>query len=369
MGTGNTAHNYSDELIDIKVGGTTVKSFGYDAAGRTTVITYSGATTTLAYDYESRITSISRSGVTTNTFTYNGLDTRVGKVDSGGTKTYKRDGAYVTDPVLSDGAANYTPGISEKRSGTTKYNNADYLGSFTRQTDSSQATSGTRSYDAFGLPTGTTQSPTGPFGFAAGWGYQEDGDYGVKLLGHRYYDGSTGRFLTRDPIRSRANWYSYTANNPTRHVDPSGLLLLELAILADMDARFVPPSPPGVDVDDNIAYIKDLLDTEPLPPAVFMGAPGVTSMLRGTEGTLIASTDWLHKVREGGDWDYKLRGPYADFGNFNYGATGALLYPLELLLLGGDFAAGPRRGFKDPPEDKDMIRRGYLYYHRVYGDR
>ena len=157
-------------------------------AGRTTVITYSGATTTLAYDYESRITSISRSGVTTNTFTYNGLDTRVGKVDSGGTKTYKRDGAYVTDPVLSDGAANYTPGISEKRSGTTKYNNADYLGSFTRQTDSSQATSGTRSYDAFGLPTGTTGSPTGPFGFAGGWGYQEDGDYGLKLLGHRYYE-------------------------------------------------------------------------------------------------------------------------------------------------------------------------------------
>ncbi|MFY9233251.1 MAG: RHS repeat-associated core domain-containing protein [Fimbriimonadaceae bacterium] len=225
MRTGLETHSYSDsdELIDIKIGGSTVKSFGYDAAGRTTGITYSGATTALAYDYESRITSISRSGVTTNTFTYNGLDTRVGKVDSGGTKTYKRDGAYVTDPVLSDGAANYTPGISEKRSGTTKYNNADFLGSFTRQTDTNQATSGTRSYDAFGLPTGTTLSPTGPFGFAAGWGYQEDGDYGVKLLGHRYYDPSIGRFLTRDPVEDGRNWYVYCESDPLSLIDPDGL--------------------------------------------------------------------------------------------------------------------------------------------------
>ncbi|MFY9234891.1 MAG: RHS repeat-associated core domain-containing protein [Fimbriimonadaceae bacterium] len=169
-------------------------------------------------------TSISRSGVTTNTFTYNGLDTRVGKVDSGGTKTYKRDGAYVTDTVLSDGAANYTPGISERRSGATLYSLDDRLGSFTRQTDSNQATSGTRSYDAFGLPTGTTGSPTGPFGFAGGWGYQEDGDYGFKLLGHRYYDPATARFLTKDRAKSGRNWYSYVGSNPGRRVDPSGLI-------------------------------------------------------------------------------------------------------------------------------------------------
>ena len=28
----------------------------------------------------------------------------------------------------------------------------------------------------------------GPFGFAGGYGYQEDADSGLKLLGHRYYD-------------------------------------------------------------------------------------------------------------------------------------------------------------------------------------
>ncbi|KXK15839.1 MAG: hypothetical protein UZ18_ATM001001491 [Armatimonadetes bacterium OLB18] len=86
-------------------GGNTVKSFTYDAAGRTTAVTVGNDTTTLAYDYESRIAQITYPNQSTNSFSYNGLDTRVSKVDSTGTRTYLRDGAYVTDPVLSDGAA------------------------------------------------------------------------------------------------------------------------------------------------------------------------------------------------------------------------------------------------------------------------
>ena len=55
----------------------------------------------------------------------------------------------------------------------------------------------TRTYDAFGMLQSTTGTPKGPFGFAGSHGYQEDSDTGLKLLGHRYYDPSTGRFLTR----------------------------------------------------------------------------------------------------------------------------------------------------------------------------
>ena len=71
-----------------------MKSYGYDGAGRTTSVVSSAGTTTLAYDFESRVTSNSGPGVL-NSYTYNGLDTRVGKVDSGGTSTYRRDGAGV----------------------------------------------------------------------------------------------------------------------------------------------------------------------------------------------------------------------------------------------------------------------------------
>jgi len=37
-------------------------------------------TTAIAYDYENRITQITYPNSATNTFTYNALDTRVGKV-------------------------------------------------------------------------------------------------------------------------------------------------------------------------------------------------------------------------------------------------------------------------------------------------
>ncbi|MBI1756164.1 MAG: RHS repeat-associated core domain-containing protein, partial [Fimbriimonas ginsengisoli] len=201
---------------------TSTKSYAYDAAGRTTGVTSGGQTTTVAYDYEDRITSITYPSTATNTFTYNGLDTRVGKVDSAGTKTYKRDGAGVTDPVLADGAANYTPEVSERRSGASSFRHTDRMGSMSRLTNSSQSTTDTRTYDAFGLLVGTTGSTATPFGFVGNQGYQSDSDSSLMLLGHRYYDPSTGRFLTRDRATAGRNWYSYCDNSPVKHLDQTG---------------------------------------------------------------------------------------------------------------------------------------------------
>ncbi|HJP82670.1 MAG TPA: RHS repeat-associated core domain-containing protein, partial [Fimbriimonadaceae bacterium] len=121
-----------------------------------------------------------------------------------------------------DGAAVYTPGISERRSGVSKWSHQDYLGSTKALTNSSETVTDTRQYDAFGLQTGSTGSNPTPFGFAGGWGYQSD-ETGLQLLGHRYYDPSTGRFLTRDPVQDGRNWYGYCDNNPIKSVDPEGL--------------------------------------------------------------------------------------------------------------------------------------------------
>ncbi|MFO0044605.1 MAG: RHS repeat-associated core domain-containing protein, partial [Armatimonadota bacterium] len=65
------------------------------------------------------------------------------------------------------------------------------------QTDSAKAVSATKRYDAFGNAVSSTGTWQGAFGYAGDFGYQEDAS-GLKLLGHRYYDSSTGRFLTRD---------------------------------------------------------------------------------------------------------------------------------------------------------------------------
>jgi RHS repeat-associated protein len=67
--------------------------------------------------------------------------------------------------------------------------------------------------------TGTT--PT-PFGFAGQHGYQNDSVTGLMRLGHRFYDASVGRFLSRDPIRDGYNWYAYVNNDPVNGVDPEG---------------------------------------------------------------------------------------------------------------------------------------------------
>ncbi|BBO24343.1 conserved hypothetical protein [Candidatus Nitrosymbiomonas proteolyticus] len=96
------------------------------------------------------------------------------------------------------------------------------MGTTERLTDTSQNTTDTRQYDAFGLLTSSSGSTPTPFGFAGAWGYQEDSDSGLKLLGHRYYDPSTGRFLTRDPIKDGRNWYSYCEGNPVAGVDDCG---------------------------------------------------------------------------------------------------------------------------------------------------
>ncbi len=118
------AENYSydngDKLLAV-TGGNDPRTFAYDAAGRTTGISRSSGTTSFNYDYESRVTQVTRPGMVTNSNSYNGLDTRVAKTDSGGTKTFKRGGVGVTAAVLSDGAASYTPGISEKRGGASTF--------------------------------------------------------------------------------------------------------------------------------------------------------------------------------------------------------------------------------------------------------
>ena len=196
------------------------KSYTYDAAGRTVGINAPGGTTTLTYDYESRVTAISGPGIN-ETHTYNGLDTRVGTVQGGVPRTFVRDGSYVTDPVLRDGQATYTPGVSERRGGVSTWSHSG-LKNADAQTTSVGAIAATRVYDAFGAELSATGTWKGPFGYAGGFGYQEDSS-GLKLLGHRYYDPTSGRFLSRDPIKDGRNWYVYCHNQPLSLFDSGGL--------------------------------------------------------------------------------------------------------------------------------------------------
>jgi RHS repeat-associated protein len=138
----------------------------------------------------------------------------------------------VINPVIWDSGATYTPGISEKRNNITTYLHGG-LKDKTLQTGSSGATVASRQYDAFGMVTNSTGTWKGPFGYSGGAGYQED-ETGLQLLGHRYYDPSTGRFLTRDPIKDGRNWYSYCDNNPVNCIDADGLKKKLVVLIGDI---------------------------------------------------------------------------------------------------------------------------------------
>ena len=76
-----------------------------------------------------------------------------------------------------------------------------------------------RSYDPWGGP-GHTGDPTQ--GYCANLGHVTDDESGLIYMRARYYEPSTGRFLSEDPARDGANWYVYCWNEPVLKVDPDG---------------------------------------------------------------------------------------------------------------------------------------------------
>ena len=199
------------------------KSYGYDYNGNCTSVTVGSSVTYLTYDYENRVTGITYPSSATNSFTYNGEDMRMQKVDSAGTFNYLCDGTTPASAVLKDGSAIYTPGLSERRGSTSKFYHGDALGSTRGITNSSQAVTDTVLYDAFGMTVSRTGTTPTPFGFVGKGQYQTDNDSGLMLLGHRYYDASVGRFISSDPAKAGDNWYVYCDNNPLQKTDPLGL--------------------------------------------------------------------------------------------------------------------------------------------------
>ncbi|MBI5706932.1 MAG: RHS repeat-associated core domain-containing protein [Armatimonadetes bacterium] len=120
------------------------------------------------------------------------------------------------------------------------------------QTGSGLTVSATSQYDAFGNLAASTGTWKGPFAYGGPFGYQSDAS-GLKLLGHRYYDSGTGRFLTRDPVKDGRNWYGYCYGSPVSLADNNGelpflvvLFLWGVAAGGVMELCPILPSPGGI---------------------------------------------------------------------------------------------------------------------------
>jgi len=187
------------------------------------------AADTFTYDHENRLVESVIDGVT-STSVYNGDGLRMSHTVDGVTTDYIWDVAAGLPVVLQDSEGNtYVYGldlISRTGSGgNQEYYSHDGLGSTVGLIDEDGDVVASYGYDAFGAIRSQTGSSPNEFTFT---GEQVDGT-GLQYLRARYYDPSTGRFLTRDPFPGwtmapqTMNRYAYVVNNPVRFMDPLGL--------------------------------------------------------------------------------------------------------------------------------------------------
>jgi RHS repeat-associated protein len=230
LGVSPYDYNSSNELIS-----TPSTSYTYDNDGNT--VTKSDGTR-YTWDYENRLTSVTLpGGAGTVTFKYDPLGRRIQKSGPSGALSYVYDGANIVAEYNSSGVlhAHYDqgPGVDEPlaltRGSVHWFYHADGLGSVTSITDSTGAVAEGYSTDAFGNSTKKVGTLLNSVRYT---GRDWDHETGLYYYRARYYDQSSGRFLSEDPIRFRGgiNFYSYVFNDPVNYRDPDGHEAATIAI-------------------------------------------------------------------------------------------------------------------------------------------
>jgi RHS repeat-associated protein len=245
-----SAHSYgfdaSSNLTALPTGGTG----SYDKNGELTSATLGGTATSYSYNADGEQLSAVTGGSTTASGTWNGAgrltsydnaagDMTAASYDGDGLRATATYGASTQQFVWNDvstlpqvimdsgNAYIYTGGTAPAEqvnlaTGSVTYLVTDSLGSVRGVVSSTGALTATTGYDAWGNPetTGGLSAST-PYGYAGGY---TDAD-GIIYLLARYYDPSTGQFLSADPlIEQTLQPYAYASGNPVTNSDPSGMI-------------------------------------------------------------------------------------------------------------------------------------------------
>ncbi len=234
----------SSNCSTVPTGATT---YTYDANGNRTSTTPSGANPTTygwnPYGNMSCLTSPNTSGASctspnstySTTYTYNGDGLRMSQTSPGGTTEQFTWNTLSSVPqLLMDGSNAYIYGpqgtalgtapveqISTGSTPTVSYLMSDPTG-VRAQISSSGVVVGEMSYSPYGTPCSITQgcSLDTPFGYAGGY----TDPTGLIYLINRYYDPSTGQFLSVDPLVAiTGEPYAYVGGDPVNLTDPLGL--------------------------------------------------------------------------------------------------------------------------------------------------
>jgi len=234
--SGLANESYSYDASGNRSTGATVST--YDAANRLTsdgAFTYlydasgdlvsktppgGGAATRYSWNADHQLVGITYPDGTTSTYRYDPLGRRIAANDNGHETRFAYDALGVHADYDGSNAlqASYMGGLERVSQGQPSFYLTDALGSVRALTDANGAITGTYGYDSFGRPAAANAAPSR----STFTGYQYDQMSGLYYAGARYYDPTTGRFLSEDPIPS-VNRYPYAANDPVDNVDVLGM--------------------------------------------------------------------------------------------------------------------------------------------------
>ncbi|GAA1738342.1 RHS repeat-associated core domain-containing protein [Nonomuraea bangladeshensis] len=218
-------------------------TYGYDNAGRLVARTVGGKQATFTWNALGQVDKAVVDGQETSMI-YGADGERLIRRDPDGSSTLYLGSMEVRASAAGLKATRYYSGpdgaVVAMRTGTSlKWMASGLHGSTQLAIDDTTGQASRERYLPFGQRRGGDDLPFTDRGFL---GKTEDASTDLTYLSARYYDPSTAKFISTDPLLdlSKPQWanpYSYAGNNPVGASDPSGLKVIDDAKPSDPCAK------------------------------------------------------------------------------------------------------------------------------------
>ena len=210
-------------------------AYAYDEEGNIQTKTVGAGITYYTYDSENRLVRVEKPGDVPHAYEYDVFGSlRKTVVDGTTTTQYQYDpfglwnvageydgyGNVVAKYAHGFGLASRTPA-----GGDASYYAFDSNGNTDHLTASDGSVANTYEFLPFGEPLAASETVSNSFRYVGRWGAMQDQSDRYYMRA-RWYDGESGRFLSRDPLgpaSGDANLYRYAFNSPAKLIDPLGL--------------------------------------------------------------------------------------------------------------------------------------------------